>query len=147
MLGTSHQLWRSELSPAPEREEDVVELAYILEPPMAAKIQWWRSATKTKSLYWSCWELNSKRKTKLSGALAHKRSACLYLSFFSRVSLKQRAESELPASPDFFREAARIWLFTKIIGLLKVNNFTEKFVFVKNYQQPVTNVKKILDLK
>ena len=34
MLGTSHQLWRSELSFEPEAEDEVVEAAYFLEPPI-----------------------------------------------------------------------------------------------------------------
>ena len=64
MLGTSHQLWRSELSPDPEREEDVVELAYILEPPMAAKIHsdGDQQQKQSRSISIEAAELNAKRK-------------------------------------------------------------------------------------
>ena len=40
MLGTSHQLCKSELWPDPETEDEAVEDAYFLEPLMAAFVNW-----------------------------------------------------------------------------------------------------------
>ena len=147
MLGTSHQLWRSELSPAPEREEDVVELAYFLEPPMAAKIQWWRSATKTKSLYRSCWELNSKRITKLLGFICQKRSTDLNHFFFRYRTVETESGTRVNSKLRFFMKYGGFGIFLEFLAYflsITLTISTEKFVFMKNYQQPVTNVKKII---
>ena len=145
MLGTSHQLWRSELSPAPEREEDVVELAYFLEPPMAAKIQWWRSATKTKSLYRSCWELNSKRITKLLGSIRQKRSTVFKSFFFRYRIVETESGTRVNITLDFCTKTKKIWSFRIVFDLFYANNidnFYWEICFHENYQQPVTNVKK-----
>ena len=122
MLGTSHQLWRSELSPAPEREEDVVELAYFLEPPMAAKIQWWRSATKTKSLYRSCWELNSKRITKLLGSIRQKRSTVFKTFFFRYRIVETESGTRVNITLVFCTGTKQIWSFRIVFDLFYVNN-------------------------
>ena len=122
MLGTSHQLWRSELSPAPEREEDVVELAYFLEPPMAAKILWWRSATKTKSLYRSCWELNSKRITKLLGFICQKRSSVSDSFFFRHRIVQTESGTRVNITLRFFQETRWFWHFLTIFDLFFHNN-------------------------
>ena len=147
MLGTSHQLWRSELSPAPEREEDVVELAYFLEPPMAAKIQWWRSATKTKSLYRSCWELNSKRITKLLGFICQKRSTYFTSFFFRYRIVETESGTRVNITRLLLYKLRDFGIFLQFLTYFKpitLTISTEKFVFMKNYQQPVTNVKKII---
>ncbi len=122
MLGTSHQLWRSELSPAPEREEDVVELAYFLEPPMAAKIQWWRSATKTKSLYRSCWELNSKRITKLLGSIRQKRSTVFKSFFFRYRIVETESGTRVNITFVFCTKTKKIWSFRIVFDLFYANN-------------------------
>ncbi len=56
MLGTSFQLWRSELSPIPEFEDEVVDPAYFLARPMARPV-----ILSTGWLLWPRWEPRSRR--------------------------------------------------------------------------------------
>ena len=104
--------------------------------------QWWRSATKTKSLNWSCW---AERKTKIyHGPANSKKTRYELILFFFEITShrKQRVCTELSNVKHFSRKSQcrhnlqSFGSFVETYLTTKVENFV--FLKIINSKQPVT---------